>query len=279
MKKRIGKSKTRDHEMSGKIALITGAGQGIGQAIAETLSREGVKTVLCGRTRDKLEKVAEAIQKQGGEALVVPVDVSQKWQVEEMVDQVTGVWGKIHYLVNNAGISKSDFMIDLAEQDWDNVIDTNLKGAFLVSQAVTRRMMGKHLCSIVNMCSIASFAGQEGRAAYAASKAGLMALTWVMAQELAAYHIRVNGVAPALINTDMIRRGVPDEFLKNVILDRKPLGRMGTPEEVAEAVLFLLSDRSSYITGEVLRVDGGLLSGYFGSVRYAGMSFKTRKRE
>jgi 3-oxoacyl-[acyl-carrier protein] reductase len=130
--------------------------------------------------------------------------------------------------------------------------------------------------SIVNMCSIASFGGQEGRANYAASKAGLMALTWVMAQELAAYNIRVNAVAPALIGTEMIKRGVPQDFLRDVILDRKPLARLGTPEEVADAVLFLLSERASYINGEVLKVDGGLLSGYFCSNQRIGQSFKRK---
>ena len=262
--------------MRGRTAIVTGAGQGIGLAVASALAAEGARVALCGRTLEKLEKAAEAIRERGGECLPLSVRVENRQEVAEMVERVEKDLGPLDYLVNNAGIARSAFVVDMAESDWDEVITTNLKGGFLVAQAAARRMVRRKTGSIVNMCSIASFGGQEGRAAYAASKAGLMALTWVMAQELAAFNIRVNGVAPALIGTEMIKKGVPGEFLEEVILDRKPLGRMGEPEEVAQAVLFLLSERSSYITGQLLKVDGGLLSGYFCSNRRAGQSFKQR---
>jgi len=204
----------------------------------------------------------------GGQAIEYP-------SLEAMVERVLSSLGRIDLLVNNAGISMPDAFIDLSEEAWDSQIDVNLKGTFLCSQAVARHMLARgEGGAIVNLCSIASFGGQEGRAGYAASKAGLLGLTRVMAQELSPHGIRVNAVAPSLIGTEMIERIVPESFRDGVVLDRTPLGRLGRPAEVADAVLFLLSEGAAYITGASLMVDGGLTSGPYHSAQARGQSFR-----
>lgn len=263
----------RCYGLEGGVALVTGAGQGIGREIALALAREGVAVAVNGRTADKLEAIAAEIADRGGRALAVPGRVECKPEVSSMVAAVLAEFGRIDHLVNNAGISRPDRFIDMSEEAWDAQIDVNLKGTFLASQAVARHMIERGAGTIVNLCSIASFAGQEGRAAYAASKAGLLGLTKVMAQELGRHGIRVNAVAPGLIGTELIARNIPPAFRDDVAVDRKPLGRMGEPREVAETILFLLSGGASFITGEAVLVDGGLLSGYFYSAK-AGASFK-----
>ncbi|MEW6266265.1 MAG: glucose 1-dehydrogenase [Thermodesulfobacteriota bacterium] len=277
MEKSESASNRRHYGLAGHVALVTGGGQGIGRAVALGLAREDVIVLVNGRTWEKLEKVVQEIEASGGQALGLAAHVENKEEVAAMVDQAIKAFGRIDFLVNNAGVSRSAFFTEMTEEDWDLVLDINLKGSFLVGQAVARHMIENGFGRIVNLCSIASFAGQEGRANYASSKAGLLALTQVMAQELARYNIRVNAVAPALIETELIRRAVPKDFLEEVILDRKPLGRMGQPEEVAEVILFLLSEGSNYMTGETVKVDGGLLSGYFYSSRHYGQSFSRKK--
>jgi 3-oxoacyl-[acyl-carrier protein] reductase len=203
--------------------------------------------------------------------------VERKHEVLEMTDQIARTFGRIDYLVNNARVVRPALLKDMTEEEWDTVVDINLKGAFLCSQAAMQYMIKNGFGRIVNVCSVAFFRGQEARGNYSASKAGLMALTRVMALELARYNIRANAVAPGLVDTEIIRKNVPTNFLEEVILDHKPLGRLGQAREVAEVILFLLSEGSSYMTGETVVVDGGLLSGYFHSNKRFGESFFRKK--
>ncbi len=264
----------RSYGLAGHVALVTGAGQGIGRAVALALAEEGATVAVNGRTREKLDRVVAEIAAAGGKALAVPARVERADEAAAMAAKTIEEFGRIDFLVNNAGVSRPGAFVDLSEEDWDANIDINLKGTFLCSQAVARQMIGRKAGAIVNLCSIASFGGQEGRAGYCASKAGLLGLTRVMAVELARHRIRVNAVAPGLIGTEMISRNVPESFLNEIVLDRKPMGRMGEPREVAEAILFLLSEGASYLTGAILPVDGGLLSGYFHSNRNVQASFR-----
>ncbi|MCC7166256.1 MAG: glucose 1-dehydrogenase [Rhodospirillales bacterium] len=263
----------RCYGLAGGVALVTGAGQGIGREIVRRLAAERVAVAVNGRTPAKVADTVAEITAAGGHALAVPGRVEIKADVQAMVEATLTAFGRIDYLVNNAGISRPDAFLDMAEESWDEQIAVNLKGSFLCGQAVARHMAEQGKGAIVNLCSIASYGGQAGRAAYAASKTGLLGLTRVMAQELGVKGIRVNAVAPGLIGTEMIARNIPAAFRDDIAVDRKPLGRMGEPREVAEAILFLLSDGASFMTGETMLVDGGLLSGYFYSAR-GGAGFK-----
>jgi 3-oxoacyl-[acyl-carrier protein] reductase len=260
--------------LAGKTALVTGGGQGIGYEVARRLAAEGVAVAINGRTAEKLSTVVAQIDAAGGRAMAVVAQVDSKEQVSGMVKSVVSKFGALDFLVNNAGVSMPDRFVDLDEDSWDNQLDINLKGTFLCSQAVAPHMLEKGGGAIVNMCSIASFGGQEGRAGYAASKAGLLGLTKVMAQEWSPQGIRVNAVAPSLIATDMINRIVPDAFRDGVVLDRTPMGRLGQPGEVADVVLFLLSEGAAYVTGTTILVDGGLMSGYYHSKKAGGASYR-----
>ena len=264
----------RSYGLAGHVALVTGAGQGIGRAVAKSLAAEGVAVAVNGRTQEKIDRVVAEITAAGGRAIGVVARVECRDEMAAMVARVIEEFGCIDFLVNNAGVSRPGAFVDLSEEDWDANIDINLKGTFLCSQAVARHMIERRAGAIVNLCSIASFGGQEGRAGYCSSKAGLLGLTRVMAVELAPHGIRVNAVAPGIIGTEMISRNVPEAFLNDIVLDRKPLGRMGEPREVAEAILFLLSEGASYLTGAILPIDGGLLAGYFHSNRRAHTSFR-----
>ncbi|MBI4968465.1 MAG: glucose 1-dehydrogenase [Rhodospirillales bacterium] len=263
----------RCYGLAGGVALVTGAGQGIGREIVRHLAAEQVAVAVNGRTPAKVADTVAEITAAGGRALAVPGRVEIKADVQAMVAATLAAFGRIDYLVNNAGISRPDAFLDMTEESWDEQIAVNLKGSFLCGQAVARHMAEQGKGAIVNLCSIASYGGQGGRAAYAASKTGLLGLTRVMAQELGVKGIRVNAVAPGLIGTEMIARNIPAAFRDDIAVDRKPLGRMGEPREVAEAILFLLSDGASFMTGETMLVDGGLLSGYFYSAR-GGVGFK-----
>jgi 3-oxoacyl-[acyl-carrier protein] reductase len=260
--------------LGGKTALVTGGGQGIGREVARRLAAEGVAVAVNGRTAEKLRAVVAEIESNGGRAVAVAARVESKPEVTGMVESVVSAFGGIDFLVNNAGVSLPNSFVDLSEEAWDGQLDVNLKGTFLCSQAVARHMLVRGGGAIVNLCSIASFGGQEGRAGYAASKAGLLGLTRVMAQELSPQGIRVNAVAPSLIGTEMVERIVPEAFREGVALDRTPMGRLGRPGEVADAVLFLLSEGADYITGTTILVDGGLLSGYYHSKQARGASYR-----
>lgn len=261
----------RCYGLAGGVAIVTGAGRGIGRAIALGLAAEGVAVAFNGRTPETIEQVAQEIRASGGCALAVPGRVERRADVLEMTHAVMEEFGQIDFLVNNAGVSRPGHFVELSEEDWKAQIDINLTGAFLCSQAAARHMVGRG-GAIVNVCSIASLGGQEGRAGYAASKAGLFGLTRVMAQELSPLSVRVNAVAPSIAATE-ITAHVPQAFLRDVVIDRTPLGRMAEPHEIADTVLFLLSAGASYVTGQILAVDGGLLSGYFYSKQAEGASF------
>lgn len=268
----------RRYGLDGHVALVTGAGQGIGQEVALRLAAENVTVVVNGRTKEKLDAVVSEIERMGKKAVGIVACVERKDEVVGMTDQIIRTFGRIDYLVNNAGISRPALLKDMTEEEWDTVLDINLKGTFLCSQAVVQHMIKSGFGRIVNVLSVISFGGQGhvGRANYSASKAGLMALTKTMAQELAPYNIRVNAVGPNYIDTELLRRVIRKDFLEDVILDRNPLGRLGEPQEVAEVVLFLLSEGASYIVGETICIDGGMLCGPYYSNKKVRESFKER---
>ena len=241
-----------------KIAIITGAGRGIGKAIAMTLASEGASVIISDIDLQSAEKTAIEINQQGKKALAFQVDVSNSQEVQKMVDSVMGQFGKIDILVNNAAIIRRGTIEDLSEENWDKVIDVNLKGTFICSKAVVGIMKKQRYGKIVNISSIAGKMGDLASApCYGASKAGMACLGKSLARELAPYNINVNIIAPHAIETDMSREW--SEEKRKCIIAGIPLGRMGQPEDIAEAAAFLVSDKAKFITGEVLDVNGGCL--------------------
>jgi 3-oxoacyl-[acyl-carrier protein] reductase len=246
--------------VDGKVAIVTGAGKagkGIGQACAAALAAAGAKVVVASRTEASAQSVADELRAGGAEALALAVDVSAADQVDAMVAATLERFGCVDILVNNAGITRDGLILRMTEDAWDSVLDTNLKGAWLCTKAVARPMMKQRSGAIVNMTSIMGIAGNAGQANYAASKAGLIGLTKSAARELAPRGIRVNAVAPGWIETAMTAE-LGDDF-REQMLPRIPLARLGEPEDVANAVLFLCSNAAAYITGQTLTVDGGML--------------------
>ncbi len=243
--------------LDGKIALITGASRGIGRAIAETLAREGADLALCDLQTDWLADTAAAVRALGRRVECFAVNVSQAADVEAGVNAAVQALGRIDILVNNAGITKDGFLARMSEADWDAVIDVNLKGTFLFSKAVGKIMMRQRGGAIVNIASIIGLIGNAGQCNYAASKAGVIALTKSVAKELAGRGVRANAVAPGFIETRMTE--VLSAEVRQKMLDAIPMGRFGTPQDVADVVLFLASDASSYVTGHVVTVSGGMV--------------------
>ncbi len=243
--------------LDGKIALVTGASQGIGEAIAKSLAAQGATVVCAARTLRKLQEVADAITAAGGKADVVVADLSDGASVRAAVATTVERHGAIHILVNNAGITRDKLLIQMKEEDWDAVIDTNLKGAWTAIQAATKPMMKQRWGRIINIASVVGQMGNPGQANYVAAKAGLIGLTKSVARELASRNVTANAVTPGYIETAMTA-GLPDE-VKAEFTKQIPLGRMGTADDIAASVAFLASDEADYITGQVLSVNGGML--------------------
>lgn len=241
-----------------KVALVTGAGRGIGAAIAGRFAREGATVVCIDIAGDAVREVTETIRSDGGRAEAAIVDVTDKDQFGELVDRVVKDLGRLDILINNAGITRDALAMKMKEEDWGLVMDVNLKGTFIPSQAVIRPMRKRRWGRIVNTSSIAAL-GNVGQANYAASKGGVISLTWTLALELARSGITVNCVAPGAIMTPMLE--AVSEKAREAFLERIPLERFGTPDDVADAHLFFCSEAASYITGQVLFVDGGLSVG------------------
>jgi 3-oxoacyl-[acyl-carrier protein] reductase len=241
-----------------KVALVTGASRGIGRAVALRLAVEGANVVVNYNTNAAAaDEVAQAIRRSGVQAEVVQADVAQASEVDRLVQAALAKFGRIDVLVNNAGITRDTLIMRMSEDDWDSVIDTNLKSAFLVTKAVLRPMLRQRSGRIVNITSIAGVMGNPGQANYAASKAGLIGFTRSTAREIASRNITCNAIAAGVVDTE-IWSGVPQSAI-DAMLQMIPAGRKGTPEDIAEAVAFLGSDAASYITGQVLNVDGGMV--------------------
>lgn len=240
-----------------RVAIVTGGSRGIGRAIALELARRGAAVVVNYHTSaDAAAEVVAEIEASGGQALAVQADVSDFTQAQELVKKTVKELGGLDILVNNAGIIRDNLIMLMAEKDWDNVLTTNLKSTFNCSKAAVRHMMRKRYGRIVNISSVAGQMGNPGQTNYSASKAGQIGFTKALAREVAARNITVNAVAPGYVDTD-INVNMPAEA-KEAILGLTPLGRTGTPEEIAYAVAFLASDQAAYITGQVLAVDGGM---------------------
>jgi len=245
--------------ISGRVALVTGASQGIGRSCALKLASTGATVALAARNQEKLNELVREITGAGGKAAAFPVDVSDEAQIKSACKAAITHFGRIDILVNNAGITRDQLVIRMKRSDWDAVLSTNLTSAYLSIQQVIGSMLKQRWGRIINVSSIFGQMGQAGQANYAASKAGLIGLTMAIAREVASRSITCNAVAPGFVETAMTS-GLPDD-LKQTALKLIPLGRIGTPEDVANAVAFLASDEASYITGHVLNVNGGMLMG------------------
>ncbi|MBI4227646.1 MAG: 3-oxoacyl-[acyl-carrier-protein] reductase [Candidatus Omnitrophica bacterium] len=245
--------------LAGKTALVTGATRGIGREIALTFAREGAQVAVCGRTADALAALKPELEAGGGRpALTFPVDVSQAAPVEAMVANVLDKWGKLDILVNNAGIARDALLVRMSADDWEQVLAVNLTGTFLCTRAVARTMMRQRSGCIINLASVVGLMGNPGQANYAASKAAIIGLTKSVARELGGRGVTVNAIAPGFIETEMT--GSLSEAVKTRWKAQIPLGEFGHPRDVAAAAVFLASDAARYITGQVLQVDGGLVT-------------------
>jgi len=243
--------------LEGKTALVTGAARGIGRAIAEQLAVEGADLAICDLQADWLEDTAAAVTGLGRRALCIAVDVSDSEGASVAVERTVKEFGRLDILVNNAGITRDGLLVRMSEEDWDAVLDINLKGAFLFTKAAARPMMKQRCGAIVNIASIIGLIGNAGQCNYAASKAGLIALTKSSARELAGRNIRVNAVAPGFIESKMTE--VLADEVRGKMLAAIPMSRFGKPEDVARTVAFLAGEASGYMTGQVLTVSGGMV--------------------
>jgi 3-oxoacyl-[acyl-carrier protein] reductase len=245
--------------LQGRVALVTGASQGIGRACALKLALAGASVAVAARNQEKLDEVVSQITAGGGKAAALPLDVADEEQIKAAFKAALAQFGKIDILVNNAGITRDQLVMRMKRADWDAVINTNLTSAYLCIQQVIGSMLKQRWGRIINITSIFGQTGQAGQANYASSKAGLIGLTMAMAREVASRNITCNAVAPGFIETAMTSR-MGEEF-KQDALKMVPLNRIGTPEDVANSVAFLASEEASYITGHVLNVNGGMLMG------------------
>lgn len=242
--------------MSRRTALVTGASRGIGKACAHALAQAGYRVALAARSLEKLEETASAIRQNSAEAFSVEMDLANRESIVGAIGKVAKEFGRIDVLVNNAGITKDGLAVRMKEADWESVLQTNLSGSFFVIQQVLPAMMRERWGRIVNISSVVGERGNPGQANYVASKAGLIGLTKSLAQELGSRNITVNAVAPGFVGTDMTEQLSAE--LKQKMIDETPLKRIGTPEDVAHAVRFLVSEEAGFITGHVLDVNGGI---------------------
>jgi 3-oxoacyl-[acyl-carrier protein] reductase len=243
--------------LEGKVAVVTGAARGIGRAIAEELAKSGADLALCDLKAEWLEETAEAVKAIGRKVECFSVDVSDSSAVNGAVASIIEKCGKIDVVVNNAGITKDTFLVRMSDEDWDSVLSVNLRGTFLFTRAVSKPMMKARTGAIVNIASIIGLIGNAGQCNYAASKAGVIALTKSTAKELAGRGIRINAVAPGFIETKMTEV-LPDD-VRQKMMENIPMKRFGSPEDVAKVVVFLASEAASYMTGQVLTISGGMV--------------------
>ena len=244
--------------LDGKVAIITGASRGIGREITLLFAKEGAKLVITARNKEALESVAkEILEVSGREAFVFALDVQNAREIAELLDKTLDKYSRVDILVNNAGLTKDGLFVRMSEADWDEVLNTNLKGTFLCMRAVSKVMMKQRQGRIINMASVIGLTGNAGQANYAASKAGIIALTKSVAKELGSRNVLVNAIAPGFIETDMTR-SLSDET-KNAILKSIPVGIFGKPIDVAKTALYLASEESNFVTGQVITVDGGMV--------------------
>ena len=242
--------------LAGRVAIVTGGGRGIGVAIARSLAEDGAAVVVSGRDAARLDAAVVEFEAAGAAALAVAGDVSRREDVDRLVEATRERFGRIDVLVNNAGVTRDQLLVRMKDDDWDQVLDTNLRGVFLTTRAVGKVMMRQKSGRIINVGSAAGSMGNAGQVNYSAAKAGVLGLTKAAARELAHWNILVNAVAPGLIDTDMAA-GIPAEA-REALMVQVPLKRIGTAREVAEVVRFLAGDGAAYVTGQVIHVNGGL---------------------
>lgn len=242
--------------LSGKVAIVTGASRGIGRAIALALAAQGAKVVASARNAEALAGLVEEIKGLGGEATAVAGDVAVEADAAKLVEEAVATYGQLDILVNNAGITRDGLLLRMKSEDWDAVLDTNLKGAFLCIRAAAKFMSKQRSGRIINMSSVVGEMGNAGQANYCASKAGLLGLTKSVAKELARRNVTVNAITPGFIVTDMTENMT--DKAREAMTEQIPLGRLGESDDIANAVLFLASDQASYITGQVLGINGGM---------------------
>jgi 3-oxoacyl-[acyl-carrier protein] reductase len=245
-----------DKPLTGRVAIVTGGSRGIGAASAALLAESGAAVVVSGRDADRLDRAVKELTASGNTVVGVVADAASREDAERLVDTARQRFGRLDVLINNAGITRDTLLVRMKDEDWDRVLEINLRGAFLMTRAATKLMMRQKSGRIINIASTAGVMGNAGQTNYSAAKAGLIGFTKAAARELAHWSIQVNAVAPGLIDTDMTA-AVP-ETARQALLAQIPLGRSGTAREVAEVVRFLAGDGSAYITGQVLHVNGGL---------------------